>query len=482
MKLNQLSATTLCLLFVTGSPAMAGGALRHLSCKARTTNLDLTLRHGEPETILGPTKVVFERLNKLRYDLTLKGDTTFSSGPDLKLAGFIPKLPSAPKAPEKPPAAGGQEAAGTERETDDAENELAAASRQSDVIRDRMATLLEQAQTSHEHLQRRLDLLASLVRQSDSILETTNGPEKLAGDIRLMREAVEKDLAEWKWPSNTEINRLRSDIDSNQKRLQSEVVISWISSQGKTEFLAYDQIRTDLQHLSDTLKEIEPGGQQRKNYEDLRTSLEKWLPVLRSLNSVDDFKQEASVSCGHPFFKNKIVTFELSRRDRTVTDETKALTKEKVITVECPSVASVTGGVGISGLDDRGIKFVSSRGADNKTINTFGYEDKGSEQVNPMMLISTRVTDCPQYNWHATVGTVFDIDNPESNVALGYVLGVTLSLRDTLFLTGGVQFGRVYRLAGGFEIGQEVPEGLAAPPLEREWDQAVVLSASFKIN
>jgi hypothetical protein len=51
-----------------------------------------------------------------------------------------------------------------------------------------------------------------------------------------------------------------------------------------------------------------------------------------------------------------------------------------------------------------------------------------------------------------------------------------------MFFTAGVHIGRVPKLAGGFEIGQEVPEGIDEPPLEKAWKPGFIFAVTFKLR
>ena len=81
-----------------------------------------------------------------------------------------------------------------------------------------------------------------------------------------------------------------------------------------------------------------------------------------------------------------------------------------------------------------------------------------------------------------SAGTVLDLDNPESDLSLGYMLGLTLSIKDDFFVTVGKQAIRIPELAGGFALGDPVPQGLEEPPLEQEWDISWAVALTYKLG
>ena len=154
---------------------------------------------------------------------------------------------------------------------------------------------------------------------------------------------------------------------------------------------------------------------------------------------------------------------------------------------------AITGGMSLSGIDEGDIGFVQSLedvdpndpDAERELENEFGFKNRSDEQVNPLLLLNTRLGRFGKARgWalHATAGTVFDLDSPDKNVEIGYLLGVSVSIRDSIFLTAGGVASRVPKLAGGFEIGDPVPEGVSEAPLEREWETDWIVAVSYKVN
>jgi hypothetical protein len=63
------------------------------------------------------------------------------------------------------------------------------------------------------------------------------------------------------------------------------------------------------------------------------------------------------------------------------------------------------------------------------------------------------------------------------------VAGVSFSIRRLMFITPfAVHFGRVNRLAGGFNVGDAVPDAVATPPIEKAWKIGYTAGVTFRIT
>jgi hypothetical protein len=59
---------------------------------------------------------------------------------------------------------------------------------------------------------------------------------------------------------------------------------------------------------------------------------------------------------------------------------------------------------------------------------------------------------------------------------------VSVALRRFFFITPfALHFGRVPKLAGGFNVGDLVPDSVATPPIEKSWKIGYTAGVSFRI-
>jgi hypothetical protein len=75
-----------------------------------------------------------------------------------------------------------------------------------------------------------------------------------------------------------------------------------------------------------------------------------------------------------------------------------------------------------------------------------------------------------------------DVKSGEGGTDLEYIVGPSFSFMRTLFITPGLHIGRVPKLAGGFKLDQEVPEGISEPPIEKAWKSGFVVTFTYKIR
>jgi len=489
------------VLLVVSLPAHA----KCRSCGSKSTVIDLSVQTDAPERFKGPHKIIVQKINRLRYGATIGDKLTFEPGPDLGPAKFA-FAPSAETA-----AAAGVMNAEVEAAIDTGDvgiaelrEELFSAKMKKKpdltAIQEALRTCaskirasFREATEAEQELAGRHESLLSFLNRSDQILALPMGEENLLSQIRVEKGRLDL-LPRKPWPLNSiATNRTcLEDIKNDLDRLATDPEFSaWLGT--TSNYKLYTNVQKSVDDLAKKLDELDLDSERYKGYLEIQKNDEEWSNILGAFTVREHFQQEVAVNCGHPFFETKKIEYQITLRDRLEEDETKATTVRKIAIVECPTVVTLTGGMSLTNLDDREIEFVSSKEAikdDPATtdvesgvtfVNKFGFTERGTKQVNPVVLINTRLTDRLAYNLHATAGTVFDLNNADSGVAIGYLLGVSLSLRDVLFLTVGAQAGRVPKLAGGFNIGDEVPADLAAPPLEKEWKVDGVVAVTFKI-
>jgi hypothetical protein len=132
----------------------------------------------------------------------------------------------------------------------------------------------------------------------------------------------------------------------------------------------------------------------------------------------------------------------------------------------------VSGGFGFSTVNEREFVFVQSTKpvttngqTTQEVINRFGFKNNSSFRPIPLLLLNTRVYE-PNDNiaLHVSAGAGGDIKTGEAGSDVEFIVGPSISFKRSMFVTTGLHIGRVPKLAGGFQIGDEVPEGIDAPP------------------
>lgn len=348
------------------------------------------------------------------------------------------------------------------------------------------------------------DTLQATVRASNQLLRDDRRKD-LLDQIDSVRRRIDRALATT-WPGTTDLSdRLDSIAIELGQLIRVAGFSEWLRrcdlARAICNWERLESAELDLDALVGGVAKYAKGAELEKAQAALRADLRGWLPHLRSL-SENSFQIVHQVDCGFPYFASRTTKLHVVLVDRLETDKSKATQTVQVAEVQCPSHFSVTAGVGVALIDERDFDFVEAPApppppppsttppspppavpddGDGLT-KVFGFNNRSSEQINPTFLISTRLVQCQTADLNLSFGTVLDLDRPDSSAVFGYLGGLTLSVKDQLFMTLGVQAQRVPELAGGFEIGQEVPPDLTAPPLEANWDFGPVLSVTYKVN
>jgi hypothetical protein len=499
-KSTLVSLLLIFALLAAARPSNAGCRV----CQTHEKDIDLSVRNDAPDKLKGPHEIVLKNVNRLRYEVTIGDAISFSNGPDLSIAQFV----FTPKAPAK--AANGNKMAAESATQPAAEGlkildktmqtQSKAMAEKLRLVKDPYQDVIDQTETIRRSLQSAAMEVANaldaaddaeqslqdlnnqvldLVGNSDQVLAQENGTGSLISEAETVKKALAAGLPSWPVES---VRAARAAIaaakSETEKLLTLPAFTTWVHDADN--YKTYTSLQDAADQLGKQLDAIAPGSKRLTDFKTLATKLQGWKTRIDNLNQ-DSFTVKITAECGHPFLENKTTDYQVTLRDRLEPDDKKATKTIKLATVECPSAVTVTGGVGLSGLDQRDFKLIATPKGD-KTVNTIGFDSRGSQQVNPLVLINTRLTDCQGYNLHASAGTVFDLNNSTSSVAIGYLIGLSVSLRDSLFLTVGAQLGRGYKLADSYYVGQEVPQGVTAPPVERKWTTSWGVAATFKIR
>ncbi len=458
----------------------------------------------EGDTSTQNTCVEFHNLNTLKYRVEFNTKTTRTEGPDLSTLPFLPKITATTVSPSKQantpaPEAGAasvralnmrirdeavaQKTMATElKRLDDRFNEVAldvtAAENQLRRIEDRINLAITDVQTGH-------DSSVRLANSADFYLQANNtGP--LLTDVRDTKGRVEAALRN-DWPSDdltTVMNNL-SDYALRLERLRlNEKGEQDVSQEAWTEWLSLNQDRYSgvKERISELKTKITTVNSGAENFNKAKNKVAGWLPVLENVNKqgASAFQQRAFVSCQTDEAETKSSKLTITKVDRTI-ENASAITRE-VLTVHCYSRVSFTAGFNFSTLDEKEFSVVQSAGAESgSTVKKFGFTNRSSFRPNPLALVNFRFTDQPTINWHASFGAVVDLKG-QTGTDVEPIAGVSFSIRRLIFITPfALHFGRVNKLAGGFNEGDVVPESIATPPIEKAWKIGYTGGITFRI-
>ncbi len=501
---RQLLATAVC--WVLAGSAIADSGDKKPNGNSQTTNqtsgsrcsgkvfrVDAATQTFTNEKVRGPICVEVSGVNVLRYDAQLGSTSTFTPGPDLSGLGFVPSVAK--------PAAKTDTTMQTTKSASESLHALGLDQQKSKVdpidvkfgdIVDRLNTvekkvseLIDDIDTANETVRAAGARIKALVESSDAFLRGGGGPTALLTEIGKTLESIKLDSAVWPSSKIESQKGTLAILKNDLEALKSlEGWSTWYSIKGA----AYESIKARVAELQTGLKALDSNSDTAKKFGDALDNVRRWLAILTGVKTADSkaFTLSTCACCGFSFGDTKSTKIELIKRDRLATAGT-APTKDEIVTIECTTPFSISGGFGFSSVNEREFVFVSSKPPAGTTspINTFGFKNNSSFRTIPLVLINTRV-----YEWndsialHASAGVGVDIKTgqPAAGTDIEYIVGGSLSFKRGFFVTTGVHIGRVSSLAGGFNLGDTVPSGLSAPPIEKTWKPGFIVAFSYKIK
>jgi hypothetical protein len=470
MNTPSLRTTTLTALLVMAA-AVPGAAQRTAAHKAKVVNVAVERRSGD--RVRGPRRILLTGVNTLRYDVRVGVTVTFGDGPDLRVP-FIPPMPDPGGGEEREEGAAARDERGTALRRILAELQALETQRATRV----QAVIAELLRLSNEA---RLSVEA-LVKSSDGVLSTPSGAATLVEAAKETAGQIGAAVAKT-WPE-AEIQRQHGEI----RRLQGDLR-RIVPAPGDT---LYDYLDRRLNTLDTWYEGVTAQGEAGLAAAEAHGKLRAWKTILDAIGASGEKAFEigpVDEDCGFSFGGSKESKFELIKRDRLAAPGT-AETREEIVTVVCSSPFSVSGGFGASALDKETFAFVSSTKTvvtDGTTttasVSRFGRSDNSSYQLLPLLLVNTRVWEPNDVvSVLVSAGAAVDPGTGETGTDIEYVVGPSIAFKRDFILTLGYHFGRSPVLAGGFELDDEVPEGLAAPPLEQRREKAFMLAVTFKIR
>jgi hypothetical protein len=450
----------------------------------------------EGRKIRGPRTIKPVRVNNIRYRVQVKSDISFTPGPSLALP-FIPQIPGG-----EATDSGASVKTKAERRDDLDKARIAnSAETEFQVIREAQKELItrraNQIQSPISALlantKRAVDATNSYLNESDARLARSNGPELVLAPLPVLITTITT-ATRGRWP-DAEINEFLRDVDLWESELGRISDLQWLADNKER----VDTVKALFKELRESVTALSHNGKAdavATKFDEAQRVLAAWKAIFDeavTFNAPSEREryfslQSVTEDCGFAFDQTKSNTITLVKQDR-LSSET-ATSEQELVTVVCSSPFSISGGFGFSTINEREFVFVSSTKTvtENgqpveKVINRFGFENNSSFRPIPLLLLNTRFYEFnDQFALHLSAGAGVDIKTGETGSDVEFIVGPSVSFNRSLFITAGVHIGRVPKLAGGFELNQEVPEGIDTPPLEKSWKPGFIFALTFKIR
>lgn len=484
---------------------MLGGCLvlaPTVIAKQREKVINVLISTGEK--IRGPVTIKPIRVNRLRYKIEIKKDTIFTPGPSLELP-FIPLVPEQKEQQATPP--GG--AVGPAGITDDVEEEAL-----SQLANGNVSALVRLSQAEqfrivvialNRYEARRVSEIQTpitiaigttnaasadtreFVEQSDANLQI--GPSVVINGIDTIVTQIDLALRQ-NWP-DANINDLLGDLAVLKNALRTIPPGDWLTNNKAI----YDYVDSRIDQLHDLVDAVRSTGAadaSATKFAEAKRKLRQWRNRLKSVQAQGEsaFSYEPiDVDCSFAFSDNKETKLTLIKQDLLAPEGTDP-SRQELITVVCSSPFSISGGFAFSSVNEREFVFVPSTKTvtENgqpvqRVINRFGFRNNSSFRPIPLLLLNTRVHEWDDdYALHLSAGAGVDIKTGEAGTDIEYIVGPSISFKRSMFITAGAHIARVPKLAGGFQLDQEVPDGISEPPIEKAWKPGFIISFTYKLK
>ena len=200
------------------------------------------------------------------------------------------------------------------------------------------------------------------------------------------------------------------------------------------------------------------------------------------------FSKTYRISCGGLFNQSATHVLSASFSDELPTlnggTATAASSPQTFFTATCSAPVVVSAGVEFSGIPDQEYKIVAASAANNTTVNEFGYATNSAFHVLPIVAANFRFLEPETYGrrwaFYGTVGVSGNLQGQASGGSTAeFLLGPSVSLFRTLFVTAGAHIGYSSMLAGGFKVGDTVPSSITAPQVYKSATVSYGIAITF---
>jgi hypothetical protein len=262
--------------------------------------------------------------------------------------------------------------------------------------------------------------------------------------------------------------------------------------QSSTNLAAYNDLRSELLQLESDVRAVLTDASRFQAFQKKVGTLFYWSEVLSSTTAPSFFITHEVVS-GSLFNFTKHKTIQLATQDRLPTLQQQPVSPSvttDLIVVDFGNPFSISGGVAFSSVGEREFAIVDSPGPPNNSTTpptptstkTFGITNHSSIHPLPIGIVHVRLYQWANgnYGFHASFGIDGNLQ-PDNAGGSGveFLNGLSLSFRHFAYLTVGWHLGRTSRLTGGFKVGDVVPSGISAPPIQKSYTSGVGLAITF---
>jgi hypothetical protein len=209
---------------------------------------------------------------------------------------------------------------------------------------------------------------------------------------------------------------------------------------------------------------------------------------LQQLSLAAAFIDSAQLTCPNIFNQSSSTAASM-----TVFDESQTLSGDfsapsahqnlNFFSLTCASPFAVSAGIEFSTIPAREFGIIKSAGgANNTSIDKFGLTSDSAVHPLPVALVHVRLWESMDHRFafHASAGASGNIQGQSSGGSSAeFLTGGSLSFFRTMFISAGLHIGTKSILAGGFNVGDTVPSDISSVQVTKSYTTGVGFAITF---
>jgi hypothetical protein len=247
--------------------------------------------------------------------------------------------------------------------------------------------------------------------------------------------------------------------------------------------------------IQTSLSNMDISGDKYKSFQTAQNELKRWKDKMVDISVAlkkfqanattvpDPFVTSFSAGCDYTFATTKQNALKLTIIDE-LPDKTAAAPADVLtLTVECASPFTVSAGVEFSTVPNRefAIQPVATPQGSTTTTNQFVLTSSSNFHPLPLGMVSARFCEpSERLSFHFSFGVSGNFSSQNSGGSSAeFLVGPSIALFRTMFLTPGLHIGKKAELGAGFRLGDPVPSNITTAPVRSSYTAGFGFAITF---
>jgi hypothetical protein len=270
-----------------------------------------------------------------------------------------------------------------------------------------------------------------------------------------------------------------------------------------------NEAKTELQDASDTLNwaitetaametalsSLDTSSDKFKAFQTAQATLVQWRHNMMQLKQMwesyqadkdhveNPFVTSFSAGCDYTFATTKKNAIKLTQVDNLPDKSAAAPTDVLSLTMMCASPFNVSAGVAFSTIPSRefAIEPVATPPGSTTTTNEFVLQSNSSFHPLPIGMVSARLCEPNEkISFHLSLGVAGNFNSQSAGGSSAeFLIGPSIALFRTMFLTPGLHIGKKTTLGDGFVLGNPTPPNVTSAPIESSYTTGFGFAITF---